>query len=1503
MFHENVRDLSDVFQREQGRINYVTPTSYLELITAFTTLLSSKRTEVMNAKKRYEVGLEKLQFTEQQVTVMQGELTALKPDLIKTVAETEQLMATVVEPKKAIVGADVARAEECAAVVEPKKAIVDVDVAKAEESAAAANAIKTECEDALSEAIPILEAAMAALDTIKLADIKLVQSFKNPPGAIKLVMEGVCVLLDVKAARVKDPSGSGKMIEDYWPSAQKLLADPNFVKSLKDYDKDNVKPSIIERIRKDYTSNTDFTPANAAKASSAAEGLCKWACAMDSYDKVAKVVAPKKIALKEAEGSYNIVMTALKEKQADLKEVMDRLGDLEGKLDSSMREKLRLESEVEQCGQKLERAEKLITGLGGEKTRWTEVAGQLGIKYTNLTGDMLISAGVISYLGAFTMAYRDSVVAKWVQGLEKFGIPRSGKFSLMHSLGDAVKIRAWTIFGLPNVSFSIDNGIMVANARRWPLMIDPQTQANKWVKNMERSHDLRVIKLTDSDYMRTLENAIQFGEELDPSLEPLLLKQLFKQGGLNFIRLGDATIEFSDMFRFYITTSLRNPHYLPETAVKVTLLNFMITIDGLSDQLLGVTVAQERPDLEAQRQQLVVESAENKKKLKEIEDKILNVLSNSEGNILEDASAIQILSEAKLVSNDIQEKEVVAEETQREIDAARVGYRPGGAYNAILFFCIRDMAGIDPMYQYSLAWFISLFIRSIQGSAKSEDLTERLKHINDHFTYALYQNICMSLFEKDKLLFAFLLTSRIMLGQGQLELPHYQFLLTGGVGINEREVAKPASSDWISKLLWGKICKVANLCEAFAKLPEDIAADLPGWMTVYEAVDPQNCTLPGDYDAKLSSFEKVLIVNVLRPDKMVPAIQAFVSATLGIKFTEPPMFDLVGSYKESSNTAPLLFVLSTGSDPTSALMTFAGTMGYSSKISVISMGQGQGPKAAALIDSARKAGSWVLLQNCHLAPSWMPALEKICESIKPENTDPDFRLWMTSMPSPSFPVSILQNGVKMTNEPPAGLRANLRRSYALEPICEVEFFEGCNKPGPFKALLFGLCFMHAFVQERRKFGPIGWNIPYGFDDGDLRISVRQLQMYINDTEEVPYAALQYAIGECNYGGRVTDDKDRRLLNTILHRTYRSEILTDPDFKLSESGVYIIPPEGPLPSYVEYISTLPVFPLPEAFGLHDNADITKDLQGTQVMLETLILTGGGGGGGGGSGTSEEELVGIMVKDILSKLPPNFDIEKAQLRFPVRYDQSLNQVLCQEMLRYNRLLSIIRDSLVNLEKALKGLQVMSSDLDLVFRSMAIGQLPPLWKGKSFPSLKPLGSYVLDLLARLDMLQSWYDNSAPPPVFWISGFFFTPSFSTAALQNYARKHMLPIDTVGYDYVMLGTDPSEYPEAPEDGVYIQGLFLEGCAWDTDKKLLCDSRPKILFEPAPVIWLKPMPVDQFPEYPHYQCPVYRTAERRGVLATTGHSTNFLMFVRMPTEKTDWAWALAGVCMLASLSD
>ena len=390
-------------------------------------------------------------------------------------------------------------------------------------------------------------------------------------------MEAVCILKGIKPDMVKDPKGGLKKVPDYWGPSQKLLGDTSFLPSLHEYDKDNMDPKIIKAI-KPFIAMPEFEPEVILKASKAAYGLCCWARAMEAYDRVAKVVAPKKARLAEAEAEYNVLMDGLNEKRAKLQEVEDKLQALNDKLEAMQAKKVQLENDVVMCEKKLERAEKLIGGLGGEKERWKEVAAELAVDYANLTGDVLICAGYIAYLGAFTLPYREEVLQSWKEALEEKEVPCASAFKLATVLGEPVKIRDWTIDGLPNDSFSVDNAIVMSKSRRWPLIIDPQGQANKWIRNMEKKNSLAVVKLTDGDFIRKLESSIQFGfpvllenvgEELDPTLEPLLLKSVFKQGGSMCIKLGDNTVEYHEKFRFYITSrSCATRTTSPETSVE-----------------------------------------------------------------------------------------------------------------------------------------------------------------------------------------------------------------------------------------------------------------------------------------------------------------------------------------------------------------------------------------------------------------------------------------------------------------------------------------------------------------------------------------------------------------------------------------------------------------------------------------------------------------------------------------------------------------------------------------------------------------------------------------------------------------------------------------------------------------------------------------------------------------------------------------------------------------------
>jgi dynein heavy chain len=170
-------------------------------------------------------------------------------------------------------------------------------------------------------------------------------------------------------------------------------------------------------------------------------------------------------------------------------------------------------------------------------------------------------------------------------------------------------------------------------------------------------------------------------------------------------------------------------------------------------------------------------------------------------------------------------------------------------------------------------------------------------------------------------------------------------------------------------------------------------------------------------------------------------------------------------------------------------------------------------------------------------------LEQLCEKeLRADDVDPNFRLWLTSYPSQIFPASVLENALKITKEAPAGLRAGLERIYKADPVNDPKFFEECEKEAPFKALVFGLAFFHCAVVGRKAFGPVGWNIPYQFNENDLRISLRQLRMFVDSYDEPPLALLTYTAGECNYGGKVTDAKDRRTLMAVLQSVYNESAL-------------------------------------------------------------------------------------------------------------------------------------------------------------------------------------------------------------------------------------------------------------------------------------------------------------------------------------------------------------------------
>jgi dynein heavy chain len=800
------------------------------------------------------------------------------------------------------------------------------------------------------------------------------------------------------------------------------------------------------------------------------------------------------------------------------------LTSLKNLYDASVNEKKELIKKMEETRQRLGRASKLTVALKDEEVRWTESVEILTVQMDDLVGNIFVSAACMAYFGAFNSSYREKLIKEWILLCEAKAIPVSKDFSLVKVSGDQVQIRDWLIMGLPSDSFSVENGILVTQGRRWPLMIDPQGQANKWIKQME-GQNLKVVKQTDKNFLRVIENAVRtgqpiliedVGEVLDPSIDPLLNKQIVRTNGRLMVRLGDVLVDYDKNFRMYMTSKLPNPHYLPEVCIKSTIINFTVTKVGLEGQLLGDVVKLERPDLEEQKDKLVMNLSKDKKMLKDIEEKILKLLYNAKGNILDDEEMIQVLNQSKVTCADIQNRVKLTEETEIQINNAREKYLPIAKRGSILYFTITSLSEIDTMYQFSLNYFKKLFVGCIEKTSKSEDLRQRITDLVSRITKDTFGNISRGLFEKDKLVFTFMACCEILAADDRISPVEWNFFLRNGDGTSERP-------EWITNSIWTKLKGISQLPSFEWILKTRTTTD--DWESFGSN---SNFEFP---NVILTGFQRLMLVKVLNQENLIPLAVEFIKKNLGPEYLDFSSANLASAFEDCSFSTPLVFILSPGSDPMSALMKFVEEKNCQDKLQSISLGQGQGPIAEDLIKKGLLTGGWVFLQNCHLSTSWMPRLEVILKELslaaeKENGIDNvngvhvaslkrDFRLFLSSMPSKTLPVAILQDSIKITNESPRGIRANMMKTFSeIKP----DLYQG----SPFRKLLFGVCFFNALIHERKKFGPIGWNINYDWSSSDLEVSIKILQTYF--TDPIPWDALLYLTAEITFGGRVTGKK-------------------------------------------------------------------------------------------------------------------------------------------------------------------------------------------------------------------------------------------------------------------------------------------------------------------------------------------------------------------------------------------
>lgn len=1096
--HSTVNEMSQVYLLNEKRYNYTTPKSFLEQIDLYGKLLVVKTLDVKNNIQRLENGLTKLESSSMEADKLKVRLAGQEVELkVKNDAASKLIVKLTAENEK------VAKEQQIASEEEAKVKVIEEDVS-----------VKAKiCQDDLVKAEPALVAAQEALNTLNKNNLTELKSFATPPEAVVNVCSAVLVLFAKKGKIPKDRS---------WKECKLMMAKVDqFLNDLINYDKDNMAPEIVKATQ-EYLKLPDFSPDKIYSKSIAAAGLCSWVINILKYYDIFVVVEPKRKALAQANKDLNDARSRLGELNEKLNGLEKQLGVLRAEFEEATNAKLACQQEADDTAQQIDLANRLVNGLASENIRWRELVKQYKQSIVTLPGDILLVTAFISYVGCFSRQYRIDLLQKhWRPFLPTLPvpIPMTEGLDPLSLLTDDAKIAQWNNENLPNDRMSTENACILTNSSRWPLMIDPQLQGIKWIKT-KYGDGLVVVRVTQRTYLDKIENCVSngsvillenIGETLDAVLDSILGRVFIKKG--KAIKIGDKEVDYNPNFRMILHTKLANPHYKPEIQAQTTLINFTVTRDGLEEQLLAEVVKVERLDLEQSKSNLTKQQNDFKITLKNCEDDLLDRLSSAEGNVLGDPKLVENLETTKKTATEIAIKAEEAKITSVRIDDAREQYRPCASRASLLYFILNDLNRINAIYQFSLKAFSVVFKDALARAEPAEKLKDRVVNLLDSITFSVFMYTSRGLFERDKLIFTAQMTFQILLQLSEIVPEELDFLLRFPSMPN---LSSPV--DFLNNVCWGGI-KALALLDEFKSLDKDLEGSAKRWRKFVDSECPEKEKLPGEWKNK-TSLQRLCIMRCLRPDRMTYAVSVFIEEKLGNKYITARTVEFEKSYQETSASTPTFFILSPGVNPLKDVEKLGKKLGFvfdNGNFHSVSLGQGQEVVAESSMDMAAKEGHWVILQNIHLVQKWLATLEKKMEQCA-ERGHESYRLYLSAEPSADpqecvIPQGILECSIKITNEPPTGMYANLHK--ALDNFNQ-ETLEMSSKEAEFKAVLFALCYFHAVVAERRKFGPQGWNRNYPFNVGDLTISVSVLYNYLESNNKVSFHFCNYFLTSLTY---------------------------------------------------------------------------------------------------------------------------------------------------------------------------------------------------------------------------------------------------------------------------------------------------------------------------------------------------------------------------------------------------
>ncbi|VEN39261.1 unnamed protein product [Callosobruchus maculatus] len=1410
-------------------LDVLTPSRYVTMIKHYEEILEEKLSDIKTKQTKLQAGVGKLNEAKELVK-------KLKQDAVEQQVKLEE--------KQSKANAALDMISNTMKNANTHKEEMEVLKNKTEEENQKLMRRKKEIELELSEVEPLIQQARSAVGNIKSEALSEIRSLRAPPEIIRDILEGVLRLMGIQ--------------DTSWNSMKTFLAKRGVKEEIRSFDATRISTENRQAVEKLIANKSDsFDEKSAKRASVAAAPLASWVVANVKYSYVLDKIRPLEREQHKLKQNLSEAEAHLGELSAGLLDVDATVAKLKQQLSDYTKEAAEIEIGLKKAQATLASAEGLVSKLSDEFERWQYQLQELSDQMHGLPNDCLIAAAFLVYLSTSPEDKRTELLNVWRVELETREIDIESFFSSERER------TLWQSEGISSDRLSLQNAIMILKASIVPLLIDPTSVAVNWIKRHFEGRNIEVTTQNCPKFNTMLELAIRFGkvfivEEIDdvsPTLLQVLKKELLHQGERKLIKLNGKFMDYNPDFKLILCT--RNERMsLPSYIIPlVNLMNFTVTHVGLTEQLLSAAVLQENPDLENRKKQLLREKEELQEKQYHLQNQLLENLVGCKGDILEDKNLLDSLNETKSSSEAIvvalKESTEVQDKLKLEYDIYKDICKSGSS----LYFACNEFAKTNILYLLSVPTFTKLFLKALQTY---QDLHKTSALQEKHLLSTVYSYVSRGIFKYDRLKMLLYIAHKLY--PREIPLDEWNIFL-GNVNTTNNDSGNIPT--WIPKY---SEYAVANLQLAFPDLFKKLKLDEKhAWNDFMNGNDPK---FPSH--CSLSEFQKVLVVQALRPDLLYTTMTRCALNITGLKSLDPAVLDLHTIYKESNCNEPILLLASSGTNSFDEIGELAQKF-QNGIFTQIAMGEGLEAKALLALRQCAESGTWLILKNLHLVTYWLPVLTQNLKNLNPKES---FRLWLISEPTPNFYFVLAQNSLKVVCETSQGLKNNLLRTYSNYGSKYIDKLNNTSAK-----IFFAVSCVHALLQERRKYIPQGWSKPYDFSETDLFTSIRLIEeLWNNQSIQTQWNFISGLFSYAVYGGKIENLDDMSILDSYTRQYFSDEILSH-RWKLFDLDINL-PSVAKFEEYIKCIKLIPSKDDPSIFGLPQNIDRAweKQMSSSAISeLKSLSLC---------STITSKIDQNVLQKgltpfmSVWKKLNQGLDFIRTTPESKIAAgDSPLRIFLIEEFESALNLIHTIHKSLSNLKKMCKGGIIPDEKESSIGKSLLNYETPKrwlsIWNGPKEPT-----RFMRSVVMKTEEISKWKNENVETLIqqpLSLSSLFRPEAFLAAHKQTFARSKAATLDELFLE--------ANWRQTEEECLILKDMLIEGGVLENGalKKCKPDSENTSTVPRCYISWSTKRFIEDGDKL---EVPLYATSDKQQKLTC----------LQVPTDKEDKdKWIQAGL--------